>query len=83
MTKQEEIKEGILGIIDEDIRRPMTAIKFIESLLSCLDSRGAVIKGGNLSPNPYRDVDFHLAVAFDEGKYSAFNSLEPLIGDGK
>ncbi len=58
-------------------------LKDADEWLAYLDSEGVVIKGGNLSPNPYRDVDFHLAVAFDEGKYSVFNSLEPLIEDGK
>ena len=86
MTIQEEIKlwlSGFLAVTGSDgISRG--GFEDADKLLEYLTEQGVVIQvKREIGKNPYRDTDFHLSVAFDEGKYSLFNAgyvaTEPLI----
>ena len=85
MTIQEEIREGLMSNL-MDLVSEMGGVEAppythtAKEILKYLDEKGGGIKVvDKMRPNPYRDTDFHLAVAFDEGKYSVFNATERLV----
>ena len=81
MATLEKLKTGLFHILEQAtdencrIKKGVALVDLVDQINEFLAENGACFRIGELSSNPYRDTDFHRAVAFDEGKYSVFHTI--------